>query len=355
MEEIERGNIIESDDNNDEKGVTAGEISLPDNPQEQAIPELLEDGLDIVEFEDDDFLIEDIPMPASTSAGSKQPPIRETLRDRVEPVNGAVGSHANKSSSARSVRQRLSPVRRRSRSPRLPKAYSPQSRRSRSPRMRRSRSPRQRRSPSPRLRRSRSPRLKKGWGSPQHQRILTPPRSYSPSSQYRASHQLPNSDKLTRSPIVDRLKASTDHRNLEASHAGADSKEVDRLTVMKAQVVAVVSSSPPLTPNEQETLSKRKEKFSKSKISSTKKTVKLKKTKKKASITKRLGTKKAKVVKVKSKSPEIVETVSLETPPPQVKVELECVAISISQPATGEILKNADRGKFIRLLYMLSC
>lgn len=280
LAEIERGNIIESD-NSDDQLISPPDI--PDNSKERAIPELLADSFDLAEFDDDDLILEDSPMPSSKAKGLSQAKTQSQVLDRRK---GNVKSTNGLTSSSRG------------------KKYRPQS----PPSHRRSRS----RSPILARKRSNSPRSHKRRTSP-HRRQSPPHRRQSPPTDRRRSPAklFLNSQVNQSSNHSHRRKDSGDH-NVEMSPNKFSPNEQESQVDNTSPIIPDPLEDPLLTKEERETLLNRKKKFSKDKkISSTKKTIKLKKTKKKTSISKRLGAKK--VVKKKSKSPEIVETVALDT------------------------------------------
>lgn len=313
LEEVEN-------DSNDNTNNGGGERPLSVELDSSAIPDLLEGGVDITEFDDDDLLPEDEPIISSKTKQHRRSKSTERQKSNFSAANGrnfdmAVG----RTNGA----HRVSATRKRSRSPRP--------RRPRSPRMRRPHTPpKQYKTPPP----------------------LTPPR------QYRSPNRHSHPSSRSRSP--NRLK----HFNRESAqrprhHRRSKSPEVspERSNVANIDIVAEFSPVPDLyadaslTEEERQTLVARKQKFSKNKVSSTKKTIKLKKTKKKANITKRLGSKKTKTIKVKSKSPEIVESVALHPDNEDSKVQLRGASPCPALPPIEHVKGN--RGNSARLpLYL---
>ena len=285
-----------------------------ESDNEQAIPDLLQESVDITEFDEDDLLLEEeILTPQIKKMNKSEQKVTSTKKATAERSSGSIAKMT--------PRNGIKPEKGRSQT-----RLTDLPRNGTSVRRERSRSPLQRTNRSPQRRRERTPPLQYGGrGSNSLTKRRSPPPQYSDKITHSPSRRrspLPRQadrmndvrERLSVSPRPDlrnRLSPKPpekDDRSKEQPQTSDTPREDDPL------------NNPNILEEDRQLLLRRKEKFSKKKISSGKKTVKLKKsstdkgsaTKKKTSIAKRLGAKKPKLIRVKSQSPEIVETVSLD-------------------------------------------
>lgn len=282
-----------------------------DSSDEQAVPDLLQESVDITEFDEDDLLLEEEILTPQLKKMSRTEQTKTTANVSNKSRTNAV-THRNGIRTEKEIRSQTKltgPVR---------NGTNPRRDRSRSPILR-NRSPQYRREKTPPLNYSR-----RASNSPSRRR--TPPLQHNQQLKHSPSRRRcsPNKQSEQKSDMRDRLSHSPrpDLRvRLSPKPPEQELKRNKQQNIIETSSADDALTHPNITnDDDKKTLLKRKEKFSKEKISSGKKTVKLKKStsekctvvKKKTSITKRLGAKKPKVVRVKSQSPEIVETVSLD-------------------------------------------
>lgn len=321
LEEVE--DTFDSDSENNHTADTSALLqSAESDTEERAIPDLL--GADIIEFDEADLLLEEELM---------TPQLQNLIKQKSE-------ENVNSTKSRKTEVKRSSAAAPRDMSNRLAATQNRQRDDSRS------RSNRdQRRVPVLRRSRSRSPQAYRSR-SPVRRRSRTPPLSF------RTSSRSPNRSPIKRTiqnhaDLRDRLSLSPKNSNdikarvsLSPAHRSAlkvSPKPCEQLQTDTSGSSAVDDDN--LTEEERQTLIDRKKKFAKKKISSNKKVVKLKKNvigsgdkslktvKKKTttSISKRLGAKKPKVIRV-TQSPDLVETVSLHDRGDHQEYEEESVA-----------------------------
>ena len=285
-----------------------------ESDNEQAIPDLLQESVDITEFDEDDLLLEEeILTPQLKKMNKSEQKVTSTKKTTAERSSGSMAKMT--------PRNGIKPEKDRSQT-----RLTDLPRNGTSVRRDRSRSPLQRTNRSPQRRRERTPPLQYGGrGSNSPTKRRSPPPQYSDkithSPSRRRSPPPRQADRMN--DLRERLSVSPrpDLRNrMSPKPPEKDDRSEEQPQTSETPREDDPLNNPNISEEDKQLLLKRKEKFSKKKISSGKKTVKLKKsstdkgsaTKKKTSITKRLGAKKPKLIRVKSQSPEIVETVSLD-------------------------------------------
>jgi len=237
--------------------------------EEQPVPFILEDDVDITEFDDDDLILEDEPIKLSNNSQTSSTVYEQPASKYSKSVSRIT------STKVKNVTHKHSPPRHRRRS------------------------------------KSRSPKIRASKSIPTRQRPRSHPSRDSSSHKHSSSERSNvniDSNTLSQSRNKQRVVEQT-VKSTSDVREGTDSAMRDDANTSP---VSNLLDNPLLTEAERETLRVRKEKFSK-KISSTKKTIKLKNAKKKTSVVKRLGIENSKIVKSRLKSPEIVESISLET------------------------------------------